>query len=315
MSVRVVIAGGSGQVGTILARAFHARGDHVVVLSRTPRPAPWKVVDWDAETIGPWAAEVDGADVAIGLAGRNVNCRYTSETRRAIMDSRVLSTRVLGRAIASAARPPAVWLQASTATIYAHRFDAPNDEYTGVIGGDEPGAPASWKFSVDVARAWEEAAEAAGVSSRLVKMRTAVVMSPDRGGPFDILASLARKGLGGTAASGRQWISWVHYEDLMRAIDFLIQRADLDGAINIAAPNPLSNAQFMRALRAACHAPIGLPAAGWMLELGAMLMGTETELVLKSRRVVPARLLDAGFRFTYPDWPEAARDLAVSLRT
>jgi uncharacterized protein len=308
--MKVVIAGGSGQVGTILARAFNARGDDVVVLSRRPRPAPWKVVDWDAKTIGPWAAELDGAAVAIGLAGRNVNCRYTPETRRAIMDSRVLSTRVLGQAIASAPRPPSVWLQASTATIYAHRFDAPNDEYTGIIGGSEAGVPAAWTFSVDVARAWEAAVDAAGVPCRTVKMRAAVVMSPDRGGPFDILASLARKGLGGTAADGRQWISWVHHEDLVRAIDFLIQRGDLAGAINIAAPNPLPNAEFMRALRGALHAPIGLPAARWMLALGARFMGTETELVLKSRRVVPARLLDAGFRFTWPDWPEAARDLA-----
>jgi uncharacterized protein (TIGR01777 family) len=312
--MKIVIAGGSGQVGTILARAFHARRDDVVVLSRTPIPAAWRVVGWDAATAGPWAAELDGADVAIGLAGRSVNCRYTPENRRAIMDSRVRSTRVLGQAIASVAHPPPVWLQASTATIYAHRFDAPNDDYTGVIGGHEPGAPASWNFSVDVARAWEAAVDAAGVPSRTVKMRAAIVMSPHRGGPFDILASLTRKGLGGAAADGRQWVSWLHHEDLVRAIDLLIQRDDLHGAINIAAPHPLPNAEFMRALRKALHTPIGLPAARWMLALGAVFMGTETELVLKSRRVVPARLLDAGFRFTWPDWPEAARELAVSLK-
>ena len=296
-------------MGTILARAFHARSDDVVVLSRTPRPAAWTVVSWDAETIGPWARELDGADVAIGLAGRSVNCRYTPENRRAIMDSRVLSTRVLGRAIALAPRPPSVWLQASTATIYAHRFDAPNDEYTGVIGGAETGVPAAWTFSIDVARAWEAAVDAAAVPCRTVKMRTAVVMSPDRGGPFDILGSLVRKGLGGAAADGRQWVSWVHDEDMVRAIDFLIPRHDLSGPINIASPNPLPNAEFMRALRRAFHAPIGLPAPRWMLSIGAAFMGTETELVLKSRRVVPARLLDAGFRFAWPDWEAAAVDL------
>jgi len=266
-------------------------------------------VNWDAETIGPWARELDGADVAIGLAGRSVNCRYTPENRRAIMDSRVLSTRVLGRAIALAPRPPSVWLQASTATIYAHRFDAPNDEYTGVIGGAETGVPAAWTFSIDVARAWEAAVDAAAVPCRTVKMRAAVVMSPDRGGPFDILGSLVRKGLGGAAAGGRQWVSWVHHEDMVRAIDFLIQRHDLSGPINIASPNPLPNAEFMKTLRRAFHAPIGLPAARWMLSIGAAFMGTETELVLKSRRVVPARLLDAGFRFAWPDWEAAAVDL------
>jgi uncharacterized protein (TIGR01777 family) len=257
---------------------------------------------------------VDGADVAINLAGRNVNCRYTPENRAAIIDSRVASARVVGQAIAAAARPPSVWLQASTATVYAHRFDAANDDYTGVIGGGEAGAHTSWAFSVEVARAWEEAVDAARVSIRTVKMRAAVVMSPDRGGPFALLRSLTRAGLGGQAADGRQWVSWIHHVDMVRAIDFLIQRADLDGPINIASPNPLPNAAFMRALRQACGVPLGLPATRWMIELGAFLLRTESELVLKSRRVVPARLSDAGFMFNWPDWPEAARDLAVSLR-
>jgi hypothetical protein len=195
--MKIVIPGGTGQVGTLLARNFHARGDEVVVLSRTPAQAPWRTVPWDAATVGPWARELEGADVVINLAGRNVNCRYTPENRRAIMDSRVRSTRAVGAAIVRAQQPPRVWLQASTATIYAHRYDAPNDEATGIIGGAEPDAPASWRFSIEVARAWEEAALAAETHhTRTVLLRSAMVMSPDRGGIFDTLLRLARFGLG-----------------------------------------------------------------------------------------------------------------------
>jgi hypothetical protein len=149
--MKVVLPGGSGQVGTVLARALHADGHEVVVLSRTPAPAPWRVVAWDAATVGPWEAELDGAYAVVNLAGRSVNCRYTAAHRADIVRSRVASTRAVGQAIARAHRPPAVWLQASTATIYAHRHDAPNDEATGIIGGSEPGAPETWRFSVEVA--------------------------------------------------------------------------------------------------------------------------------------------------------------------
>jgi hypothetical protein len=224
----------------------------------------------------------------------------------------VLSTRAVGVAIAQAARPPRVWLQASTATIYAHRFDAANDEATGIIGGTdgEKDAPGTWKFSIDVARAWERTLdEAATPRTRKVALRSAMTMSPDRGGIFDTLLGLVRKGLGGSAGDGRQFISWVHEDDFVSAVRWLIERDDIDGVVNIAAPNPLPNADFMRALRQAAGVRIGLPATAWMLEFGAVFMRTETELILKSRRVVPRRLLDAGFQFTYPQWPEAARDL------
>ena len=149
--MKVVIPGGSGQVGTILARSLHAEGHEVVILSRAPGAAPWRFVDWDAKTLGNWAREIDGADVVINLAGRSVNCRYNAENRREILASRVDSTRVVGEAVAAAARPPRVWLQASTATIYAHRYDAANDEATGIIGGAEPDVPETWRFSIDVA--------------------------------------------------------------------------------------------------------------------------------------------------------------------
>jgi uncharacterized protein len=313
--VKFVIAGGSGQLGTLLARDRQARGDDVVVLSRAPRAAPWRVAAWDAKTLGDWAAEVDGADVVVNMAGRSVNCRYTAANRRAIMDSRVDSARAVGEAIARAAQPPKLWLQMSTATIYAHRFDAANDESTGIIGGTEPGAPETWRFSIDVARAWERAVDEARVpATRTVKLRAAVVMSPLAGGPFDILLRLVRLGLGGRAGSGRQYVSWVHGEDFVRAIDRVVQDDSLRDAVNVAAPNPLPNAEFMRELRAAWGMPVGLPAPSAMLPLGAFVMRTETELILKSRRVVPGKLAASGFEFAFPEWAAAARDLCARVR-
>ena len=220
------------------------------------------------------------------------------------------STRAVGDAIARAARPPRVWLQASTATIYAHRFDAPNDEGTGILGGSEPSAPSAWLFSIDVARAWERAFDEARTDgTRKVALRSAMTLSPDRGGVFDTLVGLVRRGLGGSAGSGRQFMSWIHYEDFVAAVRWLIDRDDVDGVVNVAAPNPVPNAEFMRILREAFGVAVGLPAAEWMLEIGAVFMRTETELILKSRRVVPARLLEQGFTFRFPAWDAAARDL------
>jgi uncharacterized protein (TIGR01777 family) len=313
--MKVVLAGGSGQVGAILARAFRASGHDVVVLSRTVRASPWRMVAWDAETLGDWAAELEGADAVINLVGRNVNTRYTPENRRLIKESRVKSALVVGQAIARSAHPPRVWLQASTATIYAHRLDAPNDEATGLLGGSEPDAPARWRFSIEVAQAWEQAAlQAHTPATCLVLMRSAIILSPDRGGIFDVLLRLVRFGLGGRAGSGRQYVSWIEDQDFVRSVFWLIEHPDLAGVVNLSAPNPLPYAEFMRALRAAWGMPIGLPAAPWMLEIGALLLQTETELVLKSRRVIPSRLLDSGFAFRFPAWPEAARDLCDRWR-
>ena len=312
--MKIVIPGGSGQVGQLLCRTFHADGHEVVVLSRHPVASLWRVVQWDGATPGDWSRELDGCDVVINLAGRSVNCRYTPANRKEILDSRVLSTRVIGMAIAAAKRPPRVWLQASTATIYSHRYDAPNDEVSGVIGGG-PDAPSTWSFSVDVARAWESAFNEVVVGgTRKVALRSAMTMSPDRGGIFDTLLGLVRRGLGGPAGDGRQYVSWIHHADFVAAIRRLIDNENVDGIVNLAAPNPLPNAEFMRVLREAWGTSIGLPAARWMLEIGAIFMHTETELILKSRRVIPRQLLDHGFAFRYPTWPEAAGDLCREWR-
>ena len=313
--MKIVIPGGSGQVGTVLARAFQGDGHDVVVLSRNPVAAPWRVVPWDAANLGDWAAELDGADVVINLAGRSVNCRYNRSNRWLIKESRIASTRTVGQAIAMAKSPPPVWLQASTATIYAHRYDAPNDEATGILGGQEPGVPGTWRFSIDVARSWERALDKAEVpGTRKVKIRSAVTMSPDRGGIFDTLLALVRRGLGGRAGDGRQYVSWVHEADFVRAVYWLMERDDIHSPINIAAPNPLPNDAFMRALREAWGTRFGLPASRWMLEIGAFAMRTETELILKSRRVVPGILAREGFQFRFPDWPGAAEDLCRRWR-
>ena len=310
--MKIVIPGGSGQVGTVLARAFHAEGHDVCVLSRTPGHAPWQTIEWNGEMLGDWTSAIDGADVVINLAGRSVNCRYTPANRHEIMRSRVNSTRAIGAAIAGAWHPPRVWLQASTATIYAHRFDAANDEATGIIGGAEIDAPDTWRFSIDVARAWENVAmEIPTPRTRLVLMRSAMTMSPDRGGIFDALLGLTRRGLGGRAGDGRQFISWIHEADFIRAIRWLIENETFTGPVNLAAPEPLPNLEFMRILRVAGGMPFGLPATKWMLEIGAHFLKTETELIVKSRRVVPGRLLAAGFTFQFPNWNEAARDLCA----
>jgi uncharacterized protein (TIGR01777 family) len=310
--MKIVMPGGTGNLGHLLTTAWVDAGHEVVVVSRrTDRgPAGARVVPWDGRSIGPWAREVDGADVVVNLAGRSVNCRYTESNVRDMLDSRVASTTAVGAAIAEAPRPPAVWLQMSTATIYAHSHDRANDEDTGVLGGAEPGVPRYWSHSVDIARRWEEAQDRAPTpATRKVTLRTAMVMAPGRGGAFHLLRKLSRCGLGGPVAGGRQYMSWIHGRDFVRAVDLLVSRADVSGPVNLASPNPLPYREFMAELRHASGVPLGLPATAWMAEVGAFVLRSDTELLLKSRRVVPGRLLAMGYRFAFPEWREAVRDL------
>lgn len=313
--MKIVIPGGTGQVGSVLAPYFHREGHEVVVLSRRPPKAPWRTLEWDGRRLSSWAWELDGADAVINLAGRSVNCRYGPENRREILRSRIESTQVVAEAVARAHRPPRVWLQAATATLYAHRYDAPNDEASGIIGGAEPGAPETWRFSIDVAKAWEKAFDEARVPrTRKVTLRSAILMAPSRGGAFDALLRLVRFGVGGKMSDGRQFVSWIHDVDFARAISWLIAREEVAGVVNVGSPYPLPNAEFMRDLRRAWGMPIGVPHFRPMLEIAAFLMRTETELILKSRRVAPSRLLQRGFSFRFPTWPEAARDLCTRWR-
>jgi uncharacterized protein len=314
LTVKIVIPGGTGHIGTMLVRSLTGAGHQVVVVTRRTRRCG--EVGWDGRTLGPWASAIDGSDVVINLAGRSVNCRYTDANLRQMMDSRVDSARVVGEAIAAARRPPAAWLQMGTATIYAHSLGQPHDEATGVIGGSEPGVPAYWSYSVSIAVNWEQAqASAVTPGTRRVALRTAIVMSPERGGAFDMLSRLARLGLGGPVGGGRQYVSWIHVADLARAVSFLISRDDIDGAVNLAAPSPLPQREFMRELRGTWGVPAGLPATRWMAAIGAFALRSDTELLLKSRYVLPGRLTSAGFAFDFPAWPTAAADLVKQARS
>jgi len=302
MKRRLIIPGGSGFLGRRVAEWFAASGWDVTVLSRQGEPVPGvRVARWDGATLGDWKSVFEGAEAVLNLAGRSVNCRYNSKNRAEILDSRVNSTRILGEAIAGCTIPPKVWLNSSTATIYRHAEDRPMDDETGEIGSG---------FSVGIALAWEkEFFERQLPATRRLALRTAMVMGPQPGGPFVVFHRLARLGLGGTLGSGRQMVSWLHDEDFCRAVEWLIDHEEVCGPINVSAPNPLPNREFMREVRRAARAPIGLPATRWMLEVGALILRTETELPLKSRWVLPSRLKAAGFSFNHPDWPNAALEI------
>lgn len=313
--LRVVIPGGGGHLGQLVSRYFHARGHRVTVLSRAGNVAPWRTVSWDGRSLDDWVSELEGADVVLNLCGRSVDCRYNAANRREIMESRIKTTRLLGEAIHSLTHPPLLWMNASTATIYRHALDRAMDEASGEIGGGEPGAPDSWRFSIEVATRWEEAFFAADTpGTRKAALRSAIVMSPERGSACDVLLRLVRFGLGGKAGSGKQFVSWIHDRDFVRAIHYVMDHEELRGPINLAAPNPLRNAEFMAALRDAWGKRVAMAAPEWLLEVGAIFLRTETELVLKSRCVVPGRLLESGFTFDFPDWPHAAKDIVRRWR-
>ncbi len=318
--LRIVIPGGSGHVGVLLAYFFQQRGHHVTVLTRGPFAASWNTVHWDGVHTGPWIEQMEGADVCINLAGRSVNCRYTRARREEIYRSRIDTTQLLGDVIAGLADPPKVWLNASTATIYRHALDRPMDEYTGELGGNEMltawrRVPETWNFSIGVAKDWERAFFATvAPRTRKVALRSAIVMSPAPGGAFSLLLNLVRFSVGGAQGNGRQFVSWIHGSDFARAVEFLIEDGEFEGPVNLAAPNPLPNREFMATLREAWGMPNGIPAPAPLLELAAFFLRTESELVLKSRYVVPARLLRAGFEFEFPTWSEAAQDLVQQVK-
>lgn len=330
--MRVVLPGGSGQIGRVLARHLSRAGHEVVVLSRgseqSAAAAAWRTVLWNARTLEPaWVDEIGAADAIVNLCGRTVNCRYTPRNREAILSSRVVSTRVVGEAIAAASRPPRVWLNASTSTIYRHALDRDQDEFTGEPARwtdgppttEKSGLPETWSFSAGVGRQWERTLrEAQTPGTAKVALRTSMVMRPDTGGVFRVLSGLVRAGLGGTQGPGTQYVSWMHDVDFARAVELLLEQPEIaeasDGVVNMTAPQPTPNRAFMRALRESWRVPLGLPATRWMLEIGAVSLRTESELVLKSRRVVPGVLARNGFAFHFPEWSEAARDLVRRTR-
>ncbi|MBZ9751211.1 TIGR01777 family oxidoreductase [Deinococcus sp. HMF7604] len=304
---RLVIAGGSGFLGRAMTRFFAAQGWEVVILSRSrpqhPLPARW--VGWDGVNQGEWARELDGAAALLNLAGRSVNCRYTAANMLDIYASRLDSTRALGRAAAAAASPPPVWLNSSTATIYRDARDRPQDEAAGEQGQG---------FSVDVAQRWEAAfLEADLPNIRRVALRTAMVYGVGEGGVMETTDRVVRLGGAGPMAGGGQRVSWIHEQDFCRAVAFLIA-SDLSGPVNVSAPESPTNAEFLRAYRKAWEVPLGVPSTTFLIQLGARVMGSEAELLLKSRWAAPGRLLSAGFTFDFTAWPHAIETLVAQAR-
>ncbi|HXY01795.1 MAG TPA: DUF1731 domain-containing protein [Candidatus Limnocylindrales bacterium] len=317
-TLRIVIPGGEGHLGRLLSRHLNGLGHDVTTLTRDPHgdgDAAWNRVGWDGQNLGEWVGALSGADVLINLVGRSVDCRYNARNRRQILQSRLQSTALLGQAIRGLGRPPRLWLNASTATVYRHSLDRGMDEFTGELGGNEPDAPVSWAFSVEVAKEWEKAFFGVPTPrTRKVAMRAAMVMSLEPDGIFEVLLRLTRMGLGGMWGSGRQYMSWIHEVDFCRSVEFLIEHEGILGAVNLAGPSPVTNDEFLFVLRDAWGIDYGLPLREWMLSVGALLLRTETELLFKSRRAFPGVLLRQGFEFSFPEWPQAALDLVERWR-
>lgn len=310
---RIILAGGSGFLGGELAKHFTRLGWEVIILTRAPKPRTDgnREIGWDAKSLGDWERELEGASAVVNLTGRSVDCRYTTRNRREIMESRVNSTRVVGEAIARCKTPPRVWFNSSTATVYQHTFGKPHDESSRDMDSAKDAKDA---FSVEVAQAWELTLdEAKTPRTRKVALRTSMVLGLGRNSVFPVLRRLTKLGLGGRQGSGEQFVSWIHIEDFCRAVEWIIGHEALAGPINQCAPNPLPNAEMMELFREVCRMPIGLPAAEWMLEIGAFFLRTETELIFKSRRVVPGRLLESGFEFRFPTFREAVANLEARI--
>lgn len=300
----IVIAGGSGFLGQVVARHFETRGWKVVVLTRRP-PKPGSLgqaVIWDGRNAGAWQAECEAADALLNLAGASVNCRYHRRNRERILRSRIESTEILRQTVANAARPPKVWVNASSATIYRHSEIDPMTEETGELGTG---------FSVDVCRSWESAFFAGELpATRRVALRSSLVLGVGKNSVYPTLARIARFGMGGKLGHGNQMVSWIHEDDFARAVAFAIEDETLAGVLNVTAPAPVTNRVFMKTLRESIGVPVGLPHFRPLLEAAAFLMRTETELILKSRFAYPARLLERRFVFKYPFLDEALAALS-----
>lgn len=306
---KIIIAGGSGFLGEALSTYFSNKGCVVITLSRKQHinnPNTHKSIGntsqtiyWNGKTLGDWTAQLENAHVLINLAGKSVDCRYTAANKAVILNSRVDSTAVLHKAMAQATSKPAVWLNASTATIYTHAQTHLNTEENGIIGDD---------FSMNIAKSWEqEFFKTSHTNVRQVALRTSIVLG-NNGGALPKMKLITKLGMGGKQGRGEQFISWIHITDFCNAIEFILE-SNLDGAINITAPVPERNVDFMNLLRTKMNIPIGISQPIWLLELGAAIIRTETELLLKSRNVYPQRLVDAGFTFNYPTVERCLADL------
>ena len=325
---KIILAGGNGYLGIVLANHYKTLAEEIVILSRRPEPgsnparisgsnpepgpgndpgrvsgknpgpaqANIRTLVWDGKTEGDWKAALENADLLVNLCGKNVNCRYTDKNQKEIIRSRTVPTALLGRVIAGLSAPPKLWINVTSATIYRHAEDHGQDEQTGEIGTG---------FSIDVCKRWEKVFFLAQTPrTRKVALRMGIVLG-QADGVFPRLLNLVKCGLGGKQGNGRQYVSWIHEADAARITEWLMDHPQENGVINCTAPHPVKNVEQMRLIRQAYGRSWGLPAPGWLLAIGALLIGTETELILKSRWVLPQRLLDAGFVFEFPDINEA----------
>ena len=299
---KIVLAGGSGYLGRVLANYYSEKAQEVVVLSRTQKETEnnMRTVVWDARTRGKWTAELVNADILINLCGKNVNCRYTESNKKEILDSRMVPTLLLGEVISGLFEPPKLWINITSATIYRHAEDHAQDEQMGEIGSG---------FSVDICKAWENAFyQYQTAKTRKINLRMAIVLGKEDG-VFPRLLNLTRLGIGGKQGNGEQYISWVHELDVARSTEWFFDKPELEGTFNCSSPNPVKNSAFMHILRKMSGIPFGLPAPAWLLTIGAAIIGTETELILKSRWVLPTKLSSSGFKFSFNDLAPAIFDI------
>ncbi|KQM79105.1 NAD-dependent epimerase [Pedobacter sp. Leaf216] len=301
---KIILAGGNGYLGTILAQYFSHLANEVIILARKPKAAKGniKTLLWDGKTVDEWSVNLQDADLLVNLCGKNVNCRYTQQNKKAIFDSRLIPTRLLGKVISEMENPPKLWINITSATIYRHAEDRPQDELTGEIGEG---------FSIEVCKAWESSFfETNTPKTRKVALRMGIVIGLSDGA-FPRLLNLVKLGMGGKQGNGEQYVSWVHEQDAARSIEWLLQHKEIEGAVNCTAPEAVKNNVFMRSIRKAYGIGFGLPAPAWLLGIGAKIIGTETELILKSRWVKPGILLANGFGFKYANIDEAVAALSV----
>ncbi|KPH15350.1 TIGR01777 family oxidoreductase [Chryseobacterium sp. ERMR1:04] len=296
--MKIIIAAGTGFLGKNLEQYFTEKGNQVYILTRSPKRE--NEIYWDAKNLGEWKNILESTDVLINLTGKSVDCRYTEKNKKEIYSSRIDSTKILQQAIDQCINTPKVWLNASSATIYTHSETQLNTEENGIIGDD---------FSMNICKSWEkEFFTAKNENLRKVALRTSIVLG-NNGGAFPKLKLITKLGLGGKQGRGNQNVSWIHIDDFCKAVECIISHENISGPINITAPNPLSNEQFMKELRKEMKVPFGLNAPVWQLELASLFLKTETELLLKSRNVYPEKLIKNGFQFSYPTVESAFNNL------
>jgi len=296
--MKIIIAAGTGFLGKNLEKYFTEKGNQVYILTRNPKRKNEFL--WDAKTLGEWKNLLEDSDVLINLAGKSVDCRYTEKNKREIYDSRINSTKVLQQAVDKCINKPKIWLNASSATIYVHSEKHLNTEENGIVGDD---------FSMNICKSWEkEFFKTKNPDTRKVAIRTSIVLG-NNGGAFSKLKMITKLGLGGKQGRGNQNVSWIHIGDFCRAVEWIIENENISEEINVTAPNPLNNEEFMRKLRKEMKIPFGINAPVWQLEIASIILGTETELLLKSRNVYPEILIQNGFQFLYPTVEKAFENL------